>query len=128
MLRILLVDKNQPVIQDDRLSFTRPDTTNGVSQTRQKITQITTEQPPFDLITIGHGSGYGFSLVTAVPYDQRGRVVIISVNPFPPAITDDYSRLGVTLFSGREDAYAQFIGEWAARQPVAEPPADPGAT
>lgn len=128
MLRILLVDKDQPVIQDNHCGFTRLELSEGSGPSRRRIAQTIAEQPPFDLITIGHFSGYGFSLATAVPYAQRGRVVIMSGNPFPPEVQADYERLGVTMFCGREDAYAQFVQEWVARQPTSAPATNPGTT
>lgn len=125
MFRILLVDRDQAVVQDERFGFTRKAFTGFIQQDRADIAHAIAGQSPYDLITVGHAGGYGTALVTAVPYQDRAHVVIISGKPFAPEITEDYQRLGVTQFSGREDLYAQFLNAWAARQRALEPPTDP---
>lgn len=127
MFRILLVDKDQSVVADERFTFTRINPNDAIlSHVCGHVRLAAITLPSYDLITLVHGGGtLGFALTCAIPPDQRDRIVILSKNPVPPFMQDGYTLLGVSTFSGREDEYARFMNEWAARQRALEPPTDP---
>jgi hypothetical protein len=129
MHRILLVDANQPIVQDERYAFTRIDPgTETLSQICSRVALAATEHP-YDLITLAHRAGsLGFALTAAISPDQRGRIVIVSQNPVLPFMKDAYALLGVTMFCGREDEYARFLNEWAGQHATSETSADPDTT